>query len=93
MNDNKEVLYCRIDDNDYFLDFTNENQDYLRSFFNLIIHKLKYEKIQFVFDEDNSSIKNEMLISVSKEYINDLNTEIELVYHNLKNMLVEYSMK
>ncbi|MBQ6494370.1 MAG: hypothetical protein IJI92_10950, partial [Erysipelotrichaceae bacterium] len=64
-----------------------------RSFFNLIIHKLKYEKIQFVFDEDNSSIKNEMLISVSKEYINDLNTEIELVYHNLKNMLVEYSMK
>ena len=72
---NEEVIEICIAGNTYNLNFTKENQSYLRDFFKACIAELLKQEFQFVFKKDDS-VKNEIIIKISEEYINDLNKEL-----------------
>lgn len=85
-NNGNEILSCQINEKQFSIDFTEEDQAYLKQFFMTIIKELKNNKIHFVLNEIGS-LNNELLLNVSKEYINDLNCEIDAIYETLQEIL------
>ena len=71
---NEEIIEIQL--NVYSFNFTKEDQSYLRDFFKVCILELLKEEFEFVFKKDES-IKNEIIIRVSQEYIDDLNKELK----------------
>lgn len=73
---NEEIIEIQLNGNVYSFNFTKEDQSYLRDFFKVCILELLKEEFEFVFKKDES-IKNEIIIRVSQEYIDDLNKELK----------------
>lgn len=82
---NEEIIEIKLNDNVYSFNFTQEDQSYLRDFFKVCILELLNKEFEFTFKKDES-VKNEIIIKVSQEYINDLNKE-------LKSCIVEINKK
>ena len=88
-SDNREIMECRLNDNTYELDFTSDNQDYLRSFFMAVISKLQTEKFCFKYVKDEN-FSNTILEEVANDYVSHLNMELESVAAGLEEL---YSLK
>ena len=71
----EEVIEMAIGEEIYCLNFTKEDQSYLRDFFKKCIDELLKNPFVFEFKKD-PSIKNEVLIKVASDYITDLNKEL-----------------
>ena len=84
-DDNHEIMDCEIEGDVYRLDFTTENQDYLRGFFMAAIRHLQKEKFHFryVKSEDFTNI---ILEEVAKDYISRLNMELDSVTEGLEKL-------
>ncbi|MCR4698525.1 MAG: hypothetical protein K5762_04070 [Bacilli bacterium] len=82
----KEGLKTTIDGKEFFIDFTNEDQTSLRDFFAIVLKQLEKNLFNFEFI-DPDIVKNEMLKKVSKEYIDMLNNEINVVYQEIKDVI------
>ena len=80
-----EVLTCQIDDKQFVIDFTKDDQAYLKIFFLTVIKELKKNKFHFKLNE-SKNLNNVLLLEVSREYINDLNAEIDVIYNNLQEL-------
>ena len=82
---NEEIIEIPINGITYSLNFTKEDQTYLRDFFKVCINELFVNEFEFTLDVDDV-VKNEIIIRVAKEYIHDLNNE-------LKSCLAEINKK
>lgn len=77
-DDGSEIMTCDLDGNTYQLDFTSENQDYLRGFFMAVIRHLQKERIHFKYMKTDD-FSNILLEEVAKDYVSNLNKEIDSV--------------
>ena len=77
-DDGCEIMECEIDGNTFQLDFTSENQDYLRFFFMAAIRHLQKEKFQFQYNKADG-FTNTILEEVARDYVSRLNMELESV--------------
>lgn len=81
---NEEVIEIILDEQAFQINFTKEDQSELRDFFKFCIEKLLKEPFELEYSQD-SSIDNQLIIKVAKEYINDLNTEIKQCLEDIVN--------
>ncbi len=72
---NEEGIEITLTKKTYFISFVKEDQSYLRDFFKDCIDELLNHTFEFEFQKDES-IKNEIIIKVSEDYIRDLNKEL-----------------
>ena len=84
-DDGREIMECEIDGNTYQLDFTTENQDYLRSFFMAAIRHLQKEKFHFKYKKADGFI-NTILEEVARDYVSRLNMELDSVLGGLEEL-------
>ena len=73
---NEEIIEIVLLSKTYEINFTKEDQSYLRDFFKACIESALTENFEFEFKED-LSVKNEIVIRVARSYINDLNKEMK----------------
>ncbi len=80
-----EIMECEIDGSSYQLDFTSENQDYLRGFFMAAIRHLQKEKFHFRYTKEED-FANTILEEVARDYISRLNMELDSVFGGLEEL-------
>lgn len=80
--EDKEIMVCKIDDCEYILDFTSDEQNKLRNLFMVILNKLKSEKIKLIYKKE-SSFNNAIFEQVAEEYVEGLNDEISKIYDKI----------
>ena len=84
-DDGCEIMECKIDGNTFQLDFTSENQDYLRGFFMAAIRHLRKEKFHFRYTKEED-FANTILEEVARDYISRLNMELDSVFGGLEEL-------
>ena len=75
---NEEIIEIPFNGSTYSLNFTKEDQTYLRDFFKVCINELLVNEFEFTLNIDDA-VKNEIIIRVAKEYIRDLNNELKSI--------------
>lgn len=84
-SDGREIMECEIDGIVYQLDFTSDNQDYLRGFFMAVIQHLQKEKFHFRYTKvDNFT--NSILEEVANDYVTRLNMELDSITDGLAEL-------
>ena len=78
-------MECELEGNTYQLDFTSDNQDYLRSFFMAAIRHLKIEKFHFKYLKSDE-FSNTILEEVAGDYVSRLNMELDSVFDGIKEL-------
>ena len=73
---NEEIIEISLSTKIYEINFTKDDQSYLRDFFKDCIDALLKDSFELEFKSDGS-VKNAVIIKVAEEYINDLNSEIK----------------
>lgn len=73
----EEIIEIKLNGSTYSLNFTKEDQSYLRDFFKVCILELLKNEFELVLKKDDS-VKNEIIVKVSEDYINDLNKELKI---------------
>ena len=84
-DDGCEIMECIIDGNTFQLDFTSENQDYLRGFFMAAIRHLQKERFHFQYNKADD-FTNAILEEVARDYISRLNSELDSVFGGLQEL-------
>lgn len=84
-DDGREIMECEIDGETYHLDFTSENQDYLRNFFMVAIRHLQKEKFHFQYNKAED-FTNTILEEVARDYVSRLNMELDSVFGGLEEL-------
>lgn len=82
---NEEVLECTVDENQYFINFTSDNQNSLRNFFLVVLSKAKDADIEFIYKKEDS-FNNVIFEEVAKEYIDGLNAELVSIRNEIKGI-------
>ena len=84
-DEGREVMECVFEDTTFQLDFTSDNQEYLRRFFMAAIRRLQKEKYHFKYVKaDNFS--NTILEEVASDYVTHLNMELDAVFGGLEEL-------
>ncbi len=81
----REIMECEIEGEVYRLDFTSENQDYLRSFFMAAIRHLQKERFHFQYNKADD-FTNTILEEVARDYVSRLNMELDSVFGGLAEL-------
>ena len=84
-DDGREIMECELEDTLFQLDFTSDNQDYLRGFFMTAIRCLQKGKYRFRYSKD-VGFSNTILEEVASDYVNQLNMELESVAAGLEEL-------
>ena len=84
-DDGREIMECVLEESVFQLDFTSDNQDYLRSFFMAAIRRLQKEKFNFKYDKAED-FSNTILEEVASDYVARLNEELDSVYGGLEEL-------
>ena len=84
-DDSHEILECKLDENTYQLDFTSDNQDYLRNFFMASIRHLQKERFHFRYVKEDG-FSNAILEEVASDYVAHLNMELDSVFNGLEEL-------
>ncbi len=84
-DDGREIMECVLEDSIFQLDFTSENQDYLRSFFMAAIRHLQKEKYHFNYVKAEG-FSNTILEEVASDYVTHLNMELDSVFGGLEEL-------
>ena len=84
-DDGREIMECELEDTLFQLDFTSDNQDYLRGFFMTAIRLLQKEKFRFRYVKD-VAFSNTILEEVADDYVKQLNMELESVAAGLEEL-------
>ena len=84
-DDGREVMECVFEDVTFQLDFTSDNQEYLRSFFMAAIRHLQREKYHFNYVKVDC-FSNTSLEEVARDYVTRLNMELDSVYGGLEEL-------
>lgn len=86
LNDkNNESIFFLVGDDEYILDFVAEDQSYLRNFFKRLLEETYSSDAVTIDYEVANSIKNETIKKVAKEYVVDLEKEINKCILEIKN--------
>lgn len=78
----EEIIEIMLNGSTYSLNFTKEDQSYLRDFFKVCILELLKNEFKLVLKKDDS-VKNEIIIKVSEDYINELNKELKSCFSEI----------
>lgn len=82
-----EKLEAIIDNNNYCLDFTSDNQSNLREFFFVVLKKMQKENklIEFKYVKA-PDFNNQLFETVALDYVNGLNNEIKIVFDEINKI-------
>ena len=83
--DGREIMECVLEESVFQLDFTSDNQEYLRSFFMAAIRHLQKEKYRFKYVKEED-FSNTILEEVASDYVARLNMELDSVYGGLEEL-------
>ena len=84
-DEGREIMECELEDTLFQLDFTSDNQDYLRGFFMTAIRHLQKGKYRFRYVKD-VGFSNTILEEVASDYVNQLNLELQSVAAGLEEL-------
>lgn len=84
-DDGREIMECVLEESVFQLDFTSDNQEYLRSFFMAAIRHLQKEKYHFKYVKAED-FSNTILEEVASDYVTHLNMELDSVFGGLEEL-------
>ena len=87
-NEDKDVLFFSINDKNFEIDLNSDEQTTLRDLFYEVIKKCFSEKPKFELVYDETLYTNKLFIEISNEYLQHLNSEVEVIINDIPNLQI-----
>lgn len=85
-NIDRDVLFFSIGDKEFEIDLNSDEQTILRDLFYEVIKKCFSEKPKFELVYDEMVYTNKLFIEISNEYLQHLNSEIDVIINDIPNL-------